>query len=485
MKLLRDILYKVGIQDVVGPTNIAVENICFDSRQVGKFSAFIAIKGLRSDGHDFITTAEEKGAAAIICEELPEERNKKITYVRVENTAYALGQMASNFYDNPSSEIKLVGITGTNGKTTTVTLLHELFMQLGYKTGLLSTVVNKIASIEIPATHTTPDPVQLNDLLRQMVNNGCTHCFMEVSSHAVVQQRISGLSFTGGVFTNITHDHLDYHVTFGDYIAAKQAFFTQLEPHAFALVNKDDKHAGVMLEHTEAQRKTYGIKSFSDFKCKIVESDFTGLLLNINGNEVWSKLIGNFNASNLTACFATARLLGEEELKVLTALSALSPVKGRFEYLKSANKVSGIVDYAHTPDALLNVLLSINEIRTGNEQLITVVGCGGDRDKEKRPLMAEIACDKSNRVILTSDNPRSEDPEAILNDMKTGIKAWQHKNVLVISNREEAIKTAVSLAQEGDIVLIAGKGHEKYQEIKGERLPFDDLKILKTALKNK
>jgi UDP-N-acetylmuramoyl-L-alanyl-D-glutamate--2,6-diaminopimelate ligase len=485
MKLLRDILYKVSIQDVIGPTNIAVENVCFDSRQVAKLSAFVAIKGSKSNGHDFIETAESLGAAVIVCEDLPTTINKKITYVRVEDTSVALGYIASNFFDNPSSEIKLVGITGTNGKTTTVTLLHGLYTHLGYKVGLISTVVNKIASIEITATHTTPDPIQLNALLRQMVNNGCTHCFMEVSSHAVAQNRISGLSFQGGVFTNITHDHLDYHITFCAYIKAKQSFFSQLDAGSFALVNKDDKHALVMLEHCPALKKTYGLKSFADFKCKIVESDFTGLQLNMNGHEVWSKLIGNFNASNLTACYATAMLLGEEQLDVLTALSSLAPVKGRFEYIKAASDVSGIVDYAHTPDALRNVLYSINEIRTGNEQLITVVGCGGDRDREKRPLMAEIACDKSTKVILTSDNPRSEEPEAILADMKKGIKAWQHKNVLVISNREEAIKTAVSLAQQKDIILIAGKGHEKYQEIKGERYPFDDLKILTTALKNK
>ena len=484
MKLLRDILYKVGIEDVIGQTNVAIENVSFDSRQIGKFTAFIAVKGTLVDGHDYIETAEKAGATAIICETFPEQINKKITYVKVENSSYALACIAANFYDNPASELSLIGITGTNGKTTTVTLLHELFTELGYKAGLISTVVNKITNFEVPATHTTPDPIQLNALLRQMVNNGCEYCFMEVSSHAVAQNRVAGLQFKGGVFTNITHDHLDYHGTFREYIKAKKGFFDQLGTDAFAIVNKDDKHAAVMVEDCDALKRSYALKSFADYKCKIIESDFTGLLLNIDGHEVWSKLIGNFNAYNLLACYTVAVLLEKDPISVLTALSNLTPVEGRFEYIKTKHNIAGIVDYAHTPDALKNVLQTIQEIRTGNEQLITVVGCGGDRDKEKRPLMAKIACEKSNKVIFTSDNPRSENPETIIQDMKKGVDAVNYKKVLAITNREEAIKTAVSLAQEGDIILIAGKGHEKYQEIEGKKHPFDDLKVLKISLKN-
>lgn len=484
MKLLRDILYKAGIVDVIGQTNVAIENISFDSRKVGKFSVFVAVPGTQVDGHDFIEAVGKAGVTAIVCERFPEKTDKKVTYVKVENSSQALARMAANFYDNPSSELSLVGVTGTNGKTTTVTLLQELFEQMGHKSGLLSTVVNKIGKVEVAATHTTPDPMQLNALLRQMVNNGCSYCFMEVSSHAVTQNRIAGLDFKGGVFTNITHDHLDYHGTFSAYLKAKKRFFDELKPEAFALVNKDDKHAAVMLEGTDATKKTYALRSFADFKCKIIESDFSGMLLNIDKREVWTKLLGHFNAYNITAVYASAVLLGQDPLETLTAISNLTPVQGRFEYIKSADNIAGIVDYAHTPDALQNILQTIQDIRTGNEQLITVVGCGGNRDKAKRPIMARIACEKSNRVILTSDNPRNEDPEAILEDMKKGVDPLSHKKVLVITNREEAIKTAASLAQEGDIILVAGKGHEKYQEIKGERFPFDDLKILKKSLKN-
>lgn len=479
MKLLKDILYKTGLEEVVGSTQMAIEKICFDSREVEKFSLFVAVSGTQVDGHRFIDKAIEDGAIAIICEEFPEERNEGITYVRVKSSSAALGVIAANFYDNPSSEIKLIGVTGTNGKTTTATLLHDLFSKLGYKAGLLSTVVNKIGSESIESTHTTPDAIQLNGLLRYMLAEGCEYCFMEVSSHAIHQNRIAGVDFTGAIFTNITHDHLDYHKTFDEYLKAKKKFFDELPENAFTLVNKDDKNGLVMQQNTVASKYSYALKSMADYSCKVVENDFSGMLLNIDGSEVWTKLIGNFNAYNLLAIYSTAILLGQEKLAVLTAISNLGSVDGRFQYIKSANNVAGIVDYAHTPDALKNVLKTINEIRTGNEQLITLVGCGGDRDKEKRPVMAQIACELSDKIILTSDNPRTENPDDIIKDMRQGVDGVHFKKVLAITNREEAIRTACSLANEGDVILIAGKGHEKYQEINGEKLPFDDLKILK------
>lgn len=479
MKLLKEILYKSGIEEVVGSTQLAIEKICFDSREIEKFSLFVAVSGTQVDGHQFIDKAIEDGAVAIICEKLPDNILESITYVRVQNSALALGVMASNFYDNPSSEIKLVGVTGTNGKTTTATLLHALFTQLGYKVGLLSTVVNKIGEEEITATHTTPDAIQLNSLLRYMIAEGCEYCFMEVSSHAIHQNRIAGVDFTGAVFTNITHDHLDYHKTFEEYLKAKKKFFDHLNDASFALINKDDKNGEVMLQNTSAKKYSYALKSMSDFSCKVVENDFSGMLLNIDGSEVWTKLIGKFNAYNMLAIYSTAVLLGLEKLTVLTAMSNLISVDGRFQYVKSVNNVAGIVDYAHTPDALKNVLKTINDIRTGNEKLITVVGCGGDRDKEKRPIMAQIACELSDKIILTSDNPRTENPDEIIKDMRQGVDGIHFKKVLAIVNREEAIRTACTLASNGDVVLIAGKGHEKYQEINGERIPFDDLKILK------
>jgi UDP-N-acetylmuramoyl-L-alanyl-D-glutamate--2,6-diaminopimelate ligase len=479
MKLLKEILYKTGLEEVVGSTQVAIEKVCFDSRQVEKFSLFVAVRGTQVDGHNFVDKAISDGAVAIVCEEFPEEQKEGITYVRVKSSSAALGIIASNFYDNPSSEIKLVGVTGTNGKTTTATLLHDLYTQLGHKAGLLSTVVNKIGTEEIEATHTTPDALQLNGLLRYMIAEGCEYCFMEVSSHAIHQNRIAGVDFAGAVFTNITHDHLDYHKTFDEYLKAKKLFFDNLSEQAFALVNKDDKNGEVMMQNTSAKKHTYALKSMSDFSCKVVENDFSGMLLNIDGSEVWTKLIGNFNAYNLLAIYSTALLLGQEKLTVLTAISRLISVDGRFQYLKSPNNVAGIVDYAHTPDALKNVLKTINEIRTGNEQLITLVGCGGDRDKEKRPVMAQIACDLSDKIILTSDNPRTENPDEIIKDMRQGVDGVHFKKVLAITNREEAIRTACSLANEGDVILIAGKGHEKYQEINGEKIPFDDLQILK------
>lgn len=479
MKLLKDILYKAGIEEVVGSTQMAIEKICFDSREIEKFSLFVAVTGTQVDGHQFIEKAINDGAVAIICEQFPSEQKEGITYVRVKSSSAALGVVASNFYDNPSSEIKLVGVTGTNGKTTTATLLHDLYIQLGYKAGLLSTVVNKIGTEEILSTHTTPDAIQLNALLRYMIAEGCEYCFMEVSSHAIHQNRIAGVDFVGAIFTNISHDHLDYHKTFDEYIKAKKKFFDDLGENAFALTNKDDKNGEVMLQNTVARKHTYALKSMADFTCRVVENDFSGMLLNIDGSEVWTKLIGNFNAYNLLAIYSTAMLLGEEKLPVLTAISQLISVDGRFQYVKSPNNVAGIIDYAHTPDALKNVLKTINEIRTGNEQLITLVGCGGDRDKEKRPIMAKIACELSDKIILTSDNPRSENPDEIIKDMRQGVDGVHFKKVLAITNREEAIKTACSLANEGDVILIAGKGHEKYQEINGEKLPFDDMQILK------
>lgn len=483
MKLLKDILYKAGIVEVVGSTNVAITALTFDSRKIEKDSLFVAVKGTQNDGHVFINDVIAKGAIAILCEELPAELNEKITYVKVNDTSAALGIVASNFYDTPSEKIKLVGVTGTNGKTTTVTLLFNLFKKLGYKVGLLSTVKNQINNDVLSSTHTTPDAIQLNALLRQMVDKGCTHCFMEVSSHAVVQNRIAGIVFTGGVFTNITHDHLDYHKTFDEYIKAKKRFFDLLGSSAFALTNKDDANGDVMLQNTKATKKSYSLRSMADYKCKVVENQFSGLLLNIDNQEVWSKLIGSFNAYNLLAVYATALLLKEDKTNVLTTLSSLTSVEGRFQYIRTNEGVIGIVDYAHTPDALVNVLKTIADIRTGNEQVITVVGCGGDRDAAKRPMMAKIACDLSNKVILTSDNPRSEDPDAIIKQMQQGVDAVNNKKTISITDRSEAIKTACSYAKPGDIILVAGKGHEKYQEIKGVKHDFDDMLVLQENLK--
>ncbi|HSH65081.1 MAG TPA: UDP-N-acetylmuramoyl-L-alanyl-D-glutamate--2,6-diaminopimelate ligase [Bacteroidia bacterium] len=483
MKLLKDILYKAGLIELIGSSNVAIMALSFDSRKIEKNSLFVAIRGTQSDGHQYITNTISKGAIAIVCEELPPNLNKDVTYIKVKDTSLALGIIAGNFYDNPSERIKLVGITGTNGKTTTVTLLFNLFKKLGYKAGLLSTVKNQINNDVLSASHTTPDAIQLNALLRQMVDKGCTHCFMEVSSHAVVQNRIAGIYFTGAVFTNITHDHLDYHKTFNEYIRAKKLFFDSLSSNAFALINKDDANGEVMLQNTKAIKKRYALRSLADFKCRIVENQFSGLLLNIDGNEVWSKLIGSFNAYNLLTVYATAILLKEDKINVLTTLSSLNAVEGRFQYIRTDDGVIGIVDYAHTPDALSNVLKTINDIRTGNEQVITVIGCGGDRDATKRPVMAKIACDLSNRVILTSDNPRSENAEEIIKEMQKGVDPVNNKKTLSITDRSEAIKTACSFAKAGDILLIAGKGHEKYQEIKGVKYPFDDMQVLQENLK--
>jgi UDP-N-acetylmuramoyl-L-alanyl-D-glutamate--2,6-diaminopimelate ligase len=468
---------------VIGSTHVAISSVTFDSRKVKKDTLFVAVRGTATDGHNFIEKAIEAGAAAIVCEDLPEVLKENVAYVKVTDSTHALGFIACNYFDNPSQKIKLVGVTGTNGKTTTVTLLFNLFRTLGYHVGLLSTVENKINAQVIPASHTTPDALSLNELLATMVEQGCEYAFMEVSSHAVVQNRIAGIQFTGGVFTNITHDHLDYHKTFDEYIKAKKKFFDNLPEGAFAITNKDDKNGMVMLQNTKANKYSYSLKNVADFKCKIIENHLNGLLLNINNHEVWVKLIGTFNAYNVLAVFAVAQLLKQDVINILTTLSNLNSVEGRFQYVKSNGGVIGIVDYAHTPDALKNVLETIKDIRTGDEQVITLVGCGGDRDAAKRPVMANIACQYSNKVILTSDNPRSEDPEEILNQMQAGVDVTDVKKTLRISDRKEAIKTACSLVSKGDIILIAGKGHEKYQEIKGVKHPFDDMETLKEMIK--
>lgn len=484
MKELKDILYKSGIEEVVGSTAVGVSSICFDNRKVEKDSLFVAISGTKTDGHQFIPDAVKRGATAIVCQNLPEEMSENVTYVKVSNPAKALGIIASNFYDEPSGKLKLVGITGTNGKTTTTSLLYNLFTNLGFKCGLISTVRYIVAGKESESTHTTPDAVRLNEMIAEMVEAGCTYCFMEVSSHAIVQERIAGLIFAGGVFTNITHDHLDFHKTFAEYLRAKKAFFDQLPAGAFALYNKDDRNGIVMVQNTKASRKTFSLRSDADFHAKILENHFTGMMLQVNGQEVWTRLIGSFNAYNFLAVYGTSVLLGVEPSEVLTGMSRLTSVEGRFQTIRSEENITAIVDYAHTPDALLNVLNTLHDIRTRGEQVITVVGCGGDRDPLKRPVMARIAAEKSDRVILTSDNPRSEDPEEIIRQMKTGLSPVEIKKVLSITDRREAIRTACSFAQPGDIILVAGKGHEKYQEIKGVKHPFDDVEILKETLGN-
>ncbi len=483
MKLLKDILYGCRMVEVIGSTNIAIEGLTADSRAVQKNGLFIATSGTQVDGHDFIPMALQKGGIAVVCQEFPTEVQDGITYVKVIDSTLSLGLIAANYFDNPSNELKLVGITGTNGKTTVATLLYQLFKDLGFKCGLLSTVVNKIHNQEVPATHTTPDPVNLNKLLREMVEAGCSHCFMEVSSHAVVQERIAGLQFVGGVFTNITHDHLDYHKTFDAYIAAKKQFFDNLPSTAFALVNKDDANGGVMVQNCKAKKFTYSLLTPSDYKVKIIDNQFSGLHIQLDGREVFTRLIGKFNAYNLAAIYATAVRLGQDGLQVLTVISNLEAVAGRFQYFKTTTGITAVVDYAHTPDALKNVLRTLHDIRSGNEQIFTVVGCGGDRDKTKRPVMAAIATENSDRVILTSDNPRTEDPKEILNEMKVGVAPNYYMKYSLIEDRREAIKSACIEAKAGDIILIAGKGHETYQEIKGVKHPFNDLEIVTETLK--
>ena len=468
--------------DIVNNNNIDIKHITFDSRNIEADTLFVAQVGVHVDGHNYIASAIEKGAVAVVCEQMPETIAPNVVYIKTADSNKALGYIASNFYNNPSTKLKLIGITGTNGKTTTVTLLHQMFRQIGYHTGLISTIVNKIDEKEIPSTHTTPDAINLNRLLWQMVDNGCEYCFMEVSSHAIVQNRIGGLEFFGGIFSNITHDHLDFHKTFAEYISAKKRFFDNLPSSAFALTNIDDRNGQVMLQNTKAKKYTYSIQEIADFNGKILENTFQGLFLNINSKEVWTQLVGRFNAYNLLAIYATARLCEIDEMEALQQLSSLRAAEGRFEYV-SGQGITAIVDYAHTPDALKNVLQTVNDIRMDNQKLITVVGCGGDRDPLKRPIMATIACEMSDTLILTSDNPRTEDPEKILDEMEEGLTNKQKENTLRISNRQQAIKTACKLAGTGDIIVVAGKGHEKYQEINGVKHHFDDKEELINILK--
>ena len=477
MILLKDILYRVGIEQVVGSTAVAVRGVEFDSRRVALNDVFVAIKGALVDGHQFIKQACYQGAIAIICEKFPEMIINGITYVQVRDASAALAYIADNFYEQPAKDLVLVGVTGTNGKTTVATMLHQLFTKMGYAAGLLSTVENKIGHEIIPSTHTTPDSLTINRLLRQMVDAGLTHCFMEVSSHGIDQNRTLGLDFDGGIFTNLTHDHLDYHKDFKTYRDVKKRFFDGLKSQAFALTNQDDKNGGFMLQNTKARVQTYAQKSLADFKVQVLEQQISGQLLKIDGQEVWVKLIGGFNAYNLLAIYACGILLEVDPISVLQQISTLESVSGRFQYYVAPNGVTVIVDYAHTPDALENVLGTIAGIRTGNETLITVVGCGGDRDKTKRPKMAAVATHWSNKVIFTSDNPRSESAEEIISQMESGVPAHDYKKFVSITDRRQAIKTAVQMAASGDLILIAGKGHETYQEISGVRHDFDDYKI--------
>lgn len=471
-------MYKVSVDSILGDTNIEVANVIFDSRKVGANSLFVAQKGVSVDGHLFIDKALEKGAKVIICEDFPLNKKEGITYVQVQDANTALAIIAANFYDNPSEKLQLIGVTGTNGKTTIASLLYQLFQKLGYQVGLLSTVKIRVGNTEYKATHTTPDSVSINHYLDQMVKAGITYCFMEVSSHGIHQKRTAGLHFKGGIFTNLSHDHLDYHSSFAEYRNVKKSFFDNLPKSAFALTNSDDKNGHFMLQNTSAKKQTYALKTLADFKAKILEKQISGTLITIEGIEVWTKLIGAFNIYNLAAIVGTAQLLGVEKLETLRIVSELESVSGRFEYKVSKNGVTAIVDYAHTPDALKNVLETINDIRTGNETLITVVGCGGDRDRTKRPKMAHIASQLSTQAIFTSDNPRTENPATILEEMEAGVAPENYKKTLAILNRKQAIKTACKFSKTGDIILIAGKGHENYQEINGERFHFDDLEVV-------
>ena len=483
MRLLKDIVYKSNIVNIKGDTNIAIANICFDSNRVINNTLFVAIKGTVTDGHNYIDDAIKNGAVAVVCEKYPDNKIAKVTYIQVKNSAKAMGIIASNYFDNPSEKIKLIGITGTNGKTTCATLLYKLFLRLGEKVGLISTVEIKIAKKQINTTHTTPDAITINKILAQMVEENCKYCFMEVSSHSLVQQRVAGLDFNIAAFTNLSHDHLDYHKTFNDYILAKKTLFDNLSKKAIGLVNKDDKHGLTMLHHTKANKQSFALKSHANYKCKILNNSFKGLHLNLAGHDFYSKLVGTFNAYNILLVYAVATLLYKDIIQLLTALSVLDSVKGRYQYLNSSNGIIAIVDYAHTPDALRSVLQNTNEIHKGKGKIITVVGCGGDRDKEKRPLMASEAVKNSNKVILTSDNPRSEDPNQIIDDMVDGINPSQKNKVLSIVDRKEAIKIAINIANKNDVILVAGKGHEKYQEINGEKKPFDDVQVISETFK--
>jgi UDP-N-acetylmuramoyl-L-alanyl-D-glutamate--2,6-diaminopimelate ligase len=483
MRLLKDILYKVSINAVVGNTGIAVNELHFDSRAVSLDDVFVAIVGGTVDGHTFIENAVKQGALAVVCERIPENRINGVTYVEVTDTQHALAVMASNYYNQPSENLKLIGVTGTNGKTTVTSLLYQLFKKAGFKVGLLSTVKVMIGEVQYPATHTTPDSLTINKYLAMMNDAGVEYCFMEVSSHGIHQKRTKALNFAGGIFTNLSHDHLDYHKTFAAYRDVKKSFFDELGPKAFALVNADDKNGMVMVQNTKAKKYTYALKTYADYKANILENQFEGLLLKINDSEVWSRLIGSFNAYNMLAIYATADILGLDTIEILRLISELENVSGRFQYFISPDKITAIIDYAHTPDALKNVLETINDIRTGNESLITVVGCGGDRDAAKRPLMGKIAAALSNKAIFTSDNPRSENPDTIIEEMEAGVEPVDFKKIVSITNRKQAIKTACQLAQPKDIILVAGKGHETYQEIKGDRIDFDDFKIVAETLK--
>lgn len=482
MIILKDILYKVAIEAVKGSTEIAINAIDFDSRKIEENDVFIAIRGAVADGHEYIETAINKGAVAIICDTFPENITQGVTYIQVKDTNRALAFIASNYYGNPSANLKLVGITGTNGKTTIASLLFQLFKKAGYKVGLLSTVKNVVDDVEYKSMLTTSDSITINKFLKEMNDVGVEFCFMEVSSHGIAQKRTEGLQFAGGVFTNLSHDHLDYHKTFAEYRDVKKMFFDQLPKLAFALVNSDDKNGMVMLQNTTAKKLTYALKSYADYRAQILENQLSGLLLKVNEQEVWVRLIGTFNAYNLLAIYGTAIELGLDNLEVLRLLSELESVSGRFQFIVSKENITAVVDYAHTPDALENVLKTIDDIRTKNEQLITVVGCGGDRDKTKRPIMANIASTLSDKAILTSDNPRTEDPEAIILEMEQGVEPQNYKKTIAIVDRKQAIKTACQLAQPNDIILIAGKGHETYQEINGVRYDFDDMKIVTELL---
>jgi UDP-N-acetylmuramoyl-L-alanyl-D-glutamate--2,6-diaminopimelate ligase len=486
-KKLSDILKAIEILQVQEGTEKNITGITFDSRSVVPGGLFVAVKGTRSDGHDFIPLAVESGAAAIVCEQWPAVVPPNVTCMRVRDSAQALAWLASSLYGHPSHKLRLVGITGTNGKTTTVTLLHRLFNELGLKSGCFTTIRNYIGSQTVEATHTTPDPVQLNRIMKDMVDAGCQYAFMEVSSHALVQQRVAGLHFTGGIFSNITHDHLDYHKTFEEYIRAKKLFFDNLPAGSFALINADDRNGRIMVQNTAAAVQYFGIRTMADFKARIIESHFSGMLLNIDNTEVWTRFIGEFNASNLLAVYACARLLGLGKDEILTCLSQMDTVEGRFQYLRSAEGITAIIDYAHTPDALQNVLKTIDQIRQGQEQVITVIGAGGNRDRTKRPAMARTAAEMSNKVILTADNPRDEDPLDIIGDMKTGLDEALLLKTIIQPDRYEAIKLACMLAHRGDIILVAGKGHETYQEIKGTRHHFSDVEVVSSlfAMGNK
>ena len=483
MSQLKDILYKVAIESVHGSTDLTIEKIEFDSRKVSNNDVFVAIKGTLSDGHQFIDKAISLGASVIVCEVLPTTLSDNCTYVKVQNSNQALAFLSANYYDNPSEKLKLVGITGTNGKTTIASLLYQMFKKAGYKVGLLSTVKIMVDEVEYKATHTTPDSLTINKYLDEMVAVGCEFCFMEVSSHGIHQKRTESLHFEGGVFTNLSHDHLDYHETFAEYRDVKKSFFDGLPKSAFAITNVDDKNGEVMFQNTTARKKTYALKTYADFKAQILENQLTGLVLKINNEEVWTKLIGSFNAYNILAIYGVALELGIESTEALRLLSELESVSGRFQFVVSATKITAIVDYAHTPDALENVLKTIENIRTKNEQLFTIVGCGGDRDKTKRPIMANIAASFSDKAIFTSDNPRTENPQTIIDEMEAGVEAQNYKKTVAILDRKQAIKTACQMANSGDIILIAGKGHETYQEINGVRQDFDDMQIVQEILK--